>query len=163
MMERIQKKRVVGRGIASIVNRIRIAALDRADALNRAEALSSGPSILERQQELIGFYQVYEHLVEILCDSAQYGPTPALESSYRSRRAWMTENYPSIRKFVVAYLKFEVEDAILGGDAFEALFTAEDLSTFLQADDGNMISRILRTREALNLYGDHLRQLAAAA
>jgi len=26
-----------------------------------------------------------------------------------------------------------------------------------------MISRILRTREALNLYGDHLRQLAAAA
>ncbi len=75
----------------------------------------------------------------------------------------MTENYPSIRKFVVAYLKFEVEDAILGGDAFEALFTAEDLSTFLQADDGNMISRILRTREALNLYGDHLRQLAAAA
>jgi len=162
-MERIQRKRIAGRGIASIVNRIRIAALDRADAQSRADALSTGPSILERQQELIGFYQVYEHLVEVLCDSAQYGPTQALESSYRSRREWMLENYPSIRKFVVAYLKFEVEDAILGGDAFEALFTAEDLSTFLQADDGNMISRILRTREALNLYGDHLRQLAAAA
>ncbi len=46
-------------------------------------------------------------------------------------------------------------------DAFEALVAAFDLQEFLKMDDGNMISRINRTREALNLYGEHLKQLAA--
>jgi hypothetical protein len=35
------------------------------------------------------------------------------------------------------------------------------MEAFLLADDGLMISRIMRTREALNLYGEHLRQLIA--
>jgi len=48
-------------------------------------------------------------------------------------------------------------------DAFEALVAAFDLQEFFKLDDGNMISRITRTREALNLYGEHLRQLAAVA
>ena len=46
-------------------------------------------------------------------------------------------------------------------DAFEALFSAPSLGDFLRGDDGLMISRMERTREALYLYGDHLRQLAA--
>jgi hypothetical protein len=68
----------------------------------------------------------------------------------------------------VAYLRFTPEDAQQGlltegkaSDAFEALFSAPNLEEFLKIDDGNMISRITRTREALNLYGEHLRQLLA--
>lgn len=45
-------------------------------------------------------------------------------------------------------------------DAFEALVAAPDLFLFLKHDDGMMISRLERTREALNLYAGHLRQLA---
>jgi len=134
--------------------------VDRREATLRSNAQVAGPSVQERQQTLIHFYQEYEALVETVCDSAQYGPTPALNKAYQLQREWMLENYPEIRRYVVAYLRYEVEDQ---GDAFEALFSADDLNTFLQSDDGNMISRIMRTREALNLYGDHLRQLAAAA
>jgi hypothetical protein len=73
-----------------------------------------------------------------------------------------------VRKYVVAYLRFDALDAehcstLDGsfGDAFEALFAAPSVDCFMTMDDGHMISRILRTREALNLYGEHLRQLLA--
>lgn len=144
----------------SVVNRLKMAVLDRKEAAQRAKDRVAGPTVHERQMALIHFYQEYETLVETLCDSAQYGPTPYLEKAYQSVREWMVENYPVTGRYVVAYLRFEVDDR---GDAFEALFSTPDLATFLQTDDGNMISRIMRTREALNLYGDHLRQLAAAA
>jgi hypothetical protein len=134
--------------------------VDRREATLRTNAQAAGPTVQERQQALIHFYQEYEALVETVCDSAQYGPTATLNKAYQLQREWMLENYPTIRRYVVAYLRYEVEDQ---GDPFEALFSADDLNTFLQSDDGNMISRIMRTREALNLYGDHLRQLAAAA
>jgi hypothetical protein len=144
----------------SLTNRIRLAILERREARERAQAIAAGPSIKERQQALIHFYEEYETLVGILCDSAQYGPTAKLESAYQAQREWMLANYRDIGRYALAYLKFEIED---GGDAFESLFCAPDLHSFLQSDDGNMISRIMRTREALNLYGDHLRRLAAAA
>lgn len=124
------------------------------------EQVVEGPTVKDRQQALIHFYQEYETLVETLCDSGQYGPREHLESRYQVQREWMIQNYGTVRRYVLAYLRLEVVDE---GDSFEALFSAPNLATFLQSDDGNMISRIMRTREALNLYGDHLRQLAAAA
>ncbi len=120
----------------------------------------TGPTVEDRQQALIIFYQEYETLVETICDSAQYGPTPHLERKYQAQRQWMISNYGLVRRYVIAYLRMHIED---DGDAFEALFIMESLELLLQSDDGNMISRIMRTREALNLYGDHLRQLALAA
>jgi len=113
--------------------------------------------VQERQVELIRFYERYEELVETLCDAAQYGPTPKLERSYEAHRDWMREEYANMRPFVVGYLHPEEG----GRDAFESLVAADDLGQFLNSDDGNMISRITMTREALTLYGEHLRQLAA--
>ena len=156
--------------LRSLVNRARIATLDRREAQARVAARTAGPTVQERQQELVRFYKHYEDLVELLCDAAQYGPTPKLENDYARLRRWMHENYPPVRRYVVAYLQYSSDDAqqalTLDGriaDAFEALVCAPDLSEFLAADDGGMISRITRTRDALNLYGEHLRRLAAAA
>lgn len=129
---------------------------------------SAQPTIRERQQELIRFYLNYENLVEVLCDLGTCGPTPGLESTYKSLRDWMFRNYPDVRRYVIAYLKYSAEDAqhsldINGqaADAFEALFTAPTLHEFLEHDDGKMIGRINRTREALTMYGHHLRLLAS--
>ncbi len=126
------------------------------------------PTARERQDSLIEFYSHYEDLVEVLCDAANYAPTAALETRYMKQRDWMQANYDHVRPFALAYLRFDVNDAsqtmeLEGsyGDAFEALFAAPSLDAFLGADDGNMICRINRTREALNLCGEHLRQLVA--
>jgi hypothetical protein len=150
----------------SLVNRAKIAGKDREEAKERAIAAQLTPSVQERQQDLIQFYSRYEDLVEVLCDAAQIGPSAKLEAAYAEHKKWMDAHYASIRRYVVAYLRFTSEDAqqslIHGGrsaDAFEALVAAPNLEEFLKNDDGQMISRITRTREALNLYGEHLRQL----
>ena len=152
----------------SIVNRSKSGTKDRAEQRDREMAAKLAPTVQERHEELVRFYRRYEDLVETVCDAAQYGPTPKLEAKYGELRRWMSSNYAPVRRYVVAYLRFTPEDAQQGlltegkaGDAFEALFAASNLEEFLKVDDGNMISRITRTREALNLYGEHLRQLLA--
>lgn len=150
--------------VGGIPNRFRIAAKDRQEAREVADAIAAPPTIKDRQQQLAEFYVRYENLVETLCDAANYGPSPKLQNRYDLEREWMLKHYGPVRKFVVAYLQFDVADARMSGrsaDAFEALYFAPDLEAFLRADDGNMIERIMRTREALNLYGEHLRQLLA--
>jgi hypothetical protein len=147
---------------------LKIRAKDRRFNREILRMRSAQPTARERQQELVRFYMNYENLVEVLCDLGTCGPTPSLETSYRATREWMLKNYPTVRRYVIAYLKYNAEDAqqsldINGhsADAFEALFTAPTLHEFLEHDDGNMIGRINRTREALTMYGHHLRLLAS--
>lgn len=147
---------------------LRIAHLDLQDARERGANRRAFPSAATRLEQLRTFYDQYNDLVETLCDSAQYGPTAKLEARYSEMRRWMLAHYAPLRKFVVAYLRFDAADARQGldlhgqsADAFEALFCAASLGEFLRADDGLMISRMERTREALHLYGDHLRQMVA--
>lgn len=160
--------RGVVEGLRRVSNRLLIAAKDREES--RVAARESLPSVKERQRELILFYRFYEELVETLCDAAQYGPSEKLENEYQRLREWINANYPAVRKYVVAFLRYSADDAEQGialwgrsADAFEALVAAESLEDFIRADNGCMISRINRSREALNLYGEHLRQLAAVA
>lgn len=155
------------RWVWAIPQRVRLANDTWEETAAQARTIQ-GPSVRERQADLIQFYSRFENLVEALCDSGQYGPVERLERRYAQERQWMQANYPKVRKYVVAYLRFDALDAehcstLDGsfGDAFEALFAAPSLECFLTMDDGHMISRITRTREALNLYGEHLRQLLA--
>jgi len=154
-----------------LTHRLKSARLDRTQAKEWSDVADSTalPSAEERQSQLITFYLQYESLIEILCDAAQYGPTDALEIQYASSRSWMLVNYIEIRQYVTAYLEFKVDDVTpqVGDrpgavDAFEALFYWPTLRDFLRADDGHMIHRIMRTRDALTQYGEHLRQLVAS-
>jgi hypothetical protein len=141
---------------------------DLRDTREEHAAQELGPSVDERLADLVSFYSQYEHLVEVLCDGAQYGPEPKLQAAYSELRDWMQSHYPALRRYVTAYLRYDAEDARQGFDlhgaacdAFEALYAAPTLNELLRGDDGMMISRIMRTRDALSLYGEHLRQLKA--
>jgi len=146
-----------------IPNRIKMLAKDLEEARSQ---VATQPTVEQRLDDLIVFYNKYDLLVETLCDAAQYGPEPKLQEEYERLRSWMIDAYPCLRLYVTAYLQYDVADcqqsissAGVSCDAFEALFIAPTLVEFLRCDDGMMISRIMRTREALNLYGEHLRQL----
>ena len=153
---------------AGVPIRVRRALRDLREARQEEAAKAAGPSVDERQADLLSFYAQYERLVETICDGAQYGPEPKLQTGYSELQEWMQSNYPRLRRYVTAYLQYDTEDARQGlrlhgmsCDAFEALYAAPTLDEFLRGDDGMMISRIMRTRDALNLYGEHLRQLKA--
>lgn len=154
--------------VARIPNIVKSRLLDRQQAAESAAMANRLPTAKERHEELVTFYGRYEELVELLCDVAQYGPDAKQESRYNEYRVWMQTNYPALRKFVVAYLQFDTDDVVMSSDpygsysdAFESLFASPTLAEFLRTDDGKMIDRIMRTREALTLYSEHLRQLTA--
>jgi hypothetical protein len=138
-------------------NRVRILGKDIIDAAHGARGSRAGVSIQERQKLLAEFYEAYEDFVEMLCDAAQYGPTPRLENGYRARRAQLAASYLDLKPLLSAFIR---TDAAGAHDAFEALFSTPTVSEFLQSDDGETITRITRAREALNLYAEHLRHLA---
>lgn len=145
--------------------------------LDLIPAQGSGPitdfamlQVLEqRRRDLVEFQGQYEHLVEILCDGAQYGPEGALERRYQEIREWMQKHYRRVRRYVMAFLQMEPDPTARrteipgrGQDAFEALFHPATLDEFLRGDDGQMIHRITATRTAIERYSDHLSQLAMA-
>lgn len=120
----------------------------------------------QRRCDLLEFYTHYEDLVALLSDVSQYGPSPKLELDYQRLRGILNRGYSRIRRYVVAFLKYSSDDAQVGvglwgrsADAFEALTAASSLQSFLKADNSHLASRILRTRDALNRYGEHLRRL----
>jgi hypothetical protein len=133
--------------------------------------LTIARSLAQRREDLIGFYGLYEELVDVLSDASHYGPTPKLESDYRRLRIAVQRNYVAIRPYVVAFLRYTPEDARFGldvwgqsADAFEALVCAPTLEDASSTDVGWLISRITRTRDALNLYAEQLRsQFAESA
>ncbi|MBS1706320.1 MAG: hypothetical protein JST40_10625 [Armatimonadetes bacterium] len=141
----------------------------RGSDASKCDGQQEQPTVAERQEELIAFYQKYEELVELLCDGAQYGPEGKLELRYQESRTWMLKHYGRLRSYLLAFLGDEVTE--LSGprkgtgdiDAFEQLFLAPTLEEFLRSDDGFMVGRIMSTRQALTLYGEHLRKLSVAA
>lgn len=139
----------------TVTNRARIVAKDIAEARERRRTVAQGPSIAARQAELVGFYDRFERFVETLCDAAQYGPNARLQAAYAEDRDWVAAKYDELRSYLDAYLSPEEPDA------FDRLLRSSDLSHFLAEDDGAVIFRITSTREALSLYAEHLRQLAA--
>ncbi len=120
-----------------------------------------------RQREVIDFNDLFENFVDILCDAAHYEVTEGLDMNYKQYRLQIQEAYKPLKPFLVSFLEFTSEDEEAGLkltgrslDAFEVLVAPIDLKEFFLMDDGNMISRLTRTREALNLYGQHLSLLA---
>ncbi|MDR3690481.1 MAG: hypothetical protein P4L46_13975 [Fimbriimonas sp.] len=135
---------------------------------DQAAVESARLSVNRRRIEFDEFIETYEDLVEVLCSAAQLGPSAKLENAYGSVRPKFQAQYPGQRPFLISFLEFVPNDELAGLklsgrplDAFEALVAANDLQEFIESDDGTMISRITRTREALSLYSEHLRLLAA--
>ncbi|MEI6512174.1 MAG: hypothetical protein WCO51_02745 [bacterium] len=161
-------------------NSFRIAAMDAAEwwlafyaiarsGIYKRLGLVEPVSLSVQRDRLVEFYGYYEDLVDVLCIAARFEDTSAFEAQYGRLRNWMIKNYPNVRPFLIAHLMLHPSDDMLGlncvgkpSDGFEALFVAPSITQLLKLDQGDLIERIYRTRDALNRYGDHLRRNFAA-
>lgn len=125
----------------------------QSDTLQNQPTPEVAPQMAQLRPEFDRFEQDYGALVEAICDSAQYGPGPKLESRYSELRANLGSIYPRLKNALLLFLRYEEGDHDLydrGPDAFESLFSAPTLAVLLKGDDGRMISRMVRTREAVD-------------
>lgn len=130
--------------------------------------------VSEPSPELIeGFYAfelAYLELVVLLTESQRYGPRAGSERRYGELRATLGASYQDLRPFLMAFLRFDVEDERIGllyggkgSDAFEATWAAPSLQEFVTSDDVFFADRIARAQDALKYYNDHLHYLGEAA
>ncbi|RYG47845.1 hypothetical protein EON79_06210 [bacterium] len=145
--------------MTTLPTKARLALRDAQEAREAGIARKAGPTVQERREDLTRFYERYETLVETVCDAAQYGPDTKLERRYTEEKRAYQADYDSVAPYVAAFLRPAPEDA--DQHPFESFSAHETLADFVASDDGTVISRITRTREALTLYGEHLRQLQA--
>ena len=117
--------------------------------------------------QLLRFYNDFESLVDLICASARCGVVGGMAAEYRQLTDAMKRNYPAIRTYVLAFLSVDVADTEYGLslcglplDALQCLFYPPDLDAVHEADDGKLIDRIERSRDALYRLGDYLRELS---
>lgn len=124
----------------------------------------------ESQGKLIRFEVAFVDFVEFLASVQRYGPTSSSERKYQMQKMSLVESYKDLRPFLLAFLRYDVEDERIGlrflgfgTDAFEATWAAPSLNDFLENHDVFFTDRVGRTSEALKYYNDHLHCLGEAA
>jgi hypothetical protein len=115
------------------------------------------------QTKLISFALQFVEFSELLLNSQRYGTTYGTEAKYGSLKQQLVSNYAGLRPFLLAYLRFDLEDERIGlrtlgigTDAFEASWVADSLKAFVESDDVFLRDRVARANEAINDYTEHL-------
>ncbi|GMV38272.1 MAG: hypothetical protein AMXMBFR61_27800 [Fimbriimonadales bacterium] len=136
-------------------------------AYYRAIGREDPARLAKLRAQLRRFYDDFESLVDLICASARFGVVGGMATEYRQLTDAMKRNYPGIRPYVLAFLNVDVADAEYGLslcglplDALQCLFYPPDLDAVHRADDGKLIDRIERSRDALYRLGDYLRELS---
>lgn len=124
----------------------------------------------ESQTKLIRFEVAFVDFVEFLANVQRYGPTSSSERKYQMQKMILAESYKDLRPFLLAFLRYDVEDERIGlrflgfgTDAFEATWASPSLNDFLENHDVFFTDRVGRASEALKYYNDHLHCLGEAA
>ncbi len=150
--------------ITTILKRVR---LPHRAAPSPAPPLRKSP---ERQpapiEALAQFSEDYEAFIEVVCDAAQYGPGPRLQSQFEKLGTQLELAYQDLRPLLTPHLESSASDASrslerLGPaeDAFDRLFGSARLEDLLLNDDGTLLSRIVRTRRSIALCAEGLLKL----
>ncbi len=110
------------------------------------------------QTKLISFTLRFSEFSELLLNSQRYGTTNGTEAKYVSLKQQLVSSYQDLRPFLLAYLRFDLEDERIGigTDAFEASWVADNLKSFVESDDVFLRDRVARANDAINDYTEHL-------
>ncbi len=115
------------------------------------------------QTKLISFTLRFSEFSELLLNSQRYGTTNGTEAQYVSLKQQLISSYRELRPFLLAYLRFDLEDERIGlrtlgigTDAFEASWVTDSLKSFVESDDVFLRDRVARANDAINDYTEHL-------
>ena len=117
----------------------------------------------ETQTRLIVFELQFAEFVELLGNALKYGPTNGANAKYNALKPHLKYQYLELRPFLLAYIRLDVEDERIGlrtlgagTDAFEAIWVAPTLQSFLDSHDVFFRDRVARANDAIRDYTEHL-------
>lgn len=117
----------------------------------------------QTQAQLVRFELHLTEIAELMILTQRFGPSHSSQAKYESLRKNLIDLYTSLRPFLLAYLRFDLEDERVGlrtigrgTDAFQAIWVWESLSDFLTSDDVFFRDRVARAKDAIRDYTEHL-------
>jgi hypothetical protein len=117
----------------------------------------------DTRSRLITFELQLIEFVELLANAQDYGITAGRQAKFESIKHQLAKGYQSLRPFLLAYIRFDIEDERMGlrtigagTDAFEAIWVAGSLQSFLDSDDVFFRDRVARANDAMRDYTEHL-------
>lgn len=124
--------------------------LDRTDPLAKYQ---------RQREQFLAFYDRYEQLVDVLCWAARDTVHDGCDEQYQQVRNWLMDNYSAVRRTLEPFIQQAVAEN--GGDArkdpFEQLFAPAHVMQVIEQDEGDLLGRIILTREIVARYDTHLR------
>lgn len=114
----------------------------------------------QRQREqFLAFYDRYEQLVDVLCWAARDTVHDGCDERYQQVRSWLIEHYAPVRQALAPFIQ-QVNAEHYGNrheDPFEKLFAPKQVMQVIEQDEGDLLDRIIITREIVARYDAHLR------
>ena len=117
----------------------------------------------QTQTHLVKFELHLTEIAELMVLTQRFGPSNSSQAKYESLRNNLIDLYTKLRPFLLAYLRFDLEDERVGlrtigsgTDAFQAIWVWESLSGFLTSDDVFFRDRVARAQDAIRDYTEHL-------
>jgi hypothetical protein len=113
--------------------------------------------------KVISFDLRFAEITELMAQAQRFGPTSGAQAQYDSLRRQLSSLYGELRPFLLAYLRFDLEDERVGirtighgTDAFEAIWVHPNLQSFIDSDDVFFRDRVARANDAVKDYTEHL-------
>lgn len=132
------------------MSRVAQSILDRTDPVAKYQ---------RQREQFLAFYDRYEQLVDVLCWAARDTVHDGCDEQYQQVRRWMLDNYAPIHRALKPFIRRVVaeSDGDLRKDPFEHLFAPAHVMQVIEQDDGDLLGRIILTREIVTRYDAHLR------
>lgn len=112
-----------------------------------------------RREQFLAFYEQYEQLVDVLCWAARDTVHDGCDEKYQQVRAWLVKHYAPVRRAMAPFIQQAISE---GGvdpqeDPFERLFAPAHVMQVIEGDQGDLLGRIILTRDIVARYDAHLR------
>lgn len=112
-----------------------------------------------QREQFLAFYEQYEQLVDVLCWAARDTVHDGCDEQYQQVRNWFTEHYAPVRRAMAPIIRqvLAEQDGNPKEDPFEKLFAPAHVMQVIGGDEGDLLGRIIVTREIVARYDAHLR------
>ncbi|MDW8320661.1 MAG: hypothetical protein RMM08_04800 [Armatimonadota bacterium] len=112
-----------------------------------------------QREQFLAFYERYDQLVDVLCWAARDTVHDGCDEKYQQIRNWLVKNYAPVRRAMAPFIQQAIfeRDVNLQEDPFEKLFAPAHVMQVIEGDEGDLLGRIILTRDIVARYDAHLR------
>ncbi|MEJ5251018.1 MAG: hypothetical protein HPY54_02695 [Chthonomonadetes bacterium] len=133
-------------GVSLVAQRI----LERTDPLTQYR---------RQREQFLAFYDRYEELVDLLCWAARDTVHDGCDEKYQRVREWLNLHYAPVRRAMAPFTRQVLAERAGNPqeDPFALLFAPAHVMQVIEQDQGDLLERIILTREIVARYDAHLR------